>query len=58
MANFEDQPANFTDDNGNKYLVRCPQCKRENWVGTITKGICAWCEWKIPEKRISEIRFS
>ena len=28
---------------GKVYLVRCPKCDRENWVGSVTSGQCCWC---------------
>ena len=28
---------------GKVYLVRCPKCGRENWVGAVTYGVCCWC---------------
>ena len=33
---------NFEAD-GKIYLVRCPECGRENWSGAVASGICCWC---------------
>jgi hypothetical protein len=27
------------------FVVRCPNCKRENWSGAVAIGQCAWCGW-------------
>jgi ribosomal protein S27E len=35
--------ANFTGTDGRFYLVRCPECGRENYVFTVSSGICCWC---------------
>ena len=48
--------ANFIDEEGNLYLVRCMACHaeltelknqigRENWAPAVANGICAWCGW-------------
>ena len=29
--------------NGQIYLVRCPECKSENWAPAVSTGECAWC---------------
>lgn len=33
----------FVGDNGKLYLLRCPECKRENWSMAVATGRCAWC---------------
>ncbi len=43
--------ANFTNDEGKLYLVRCMACPdsgdrgKENWAMIVPKGMCAWCGW-------------
>jgi hypothetical protein len=43
---LEDNPANFRDEQGNPYLVRCPSCMRENYAIAVATGQCVWCGWK------------
>ncbi len=44
--------ANFTDEDGKLYLVRCLNCAdsgdrgRENWAPNVASGVCAWCGWR------------
>lgn len=33
---------NFYAD-GKAYLVRCPECGKENYVPAVILGRCAWC---------------
>lgn len=33
----------FTGDDGNKFLVRCPQCYKENYHPAVASGQCVWC---------------
>ena len=47
--NKEDQlknKANFTNENGDLYLVRCESCGNENYAPMVATGQCAWCGWK------------
>jgi len=37
---------NFIDDRGYFYMVRCPECKRENWAIAVADGVCAWCGYR------------
>lgn len=32
----------FMED-GQVFLVRCPKCKRENYIPAVATGVCAWC---------------
>ena len=32
----------FIDD-GKLYLTRCPKCKLENYLPSVSSGQCAWC---------------
>jgi ribosomal protein L37E len=34
---------NFRDKSGNVYLVRCPECGRDNYTINIASGMCTWC---------------
>lgn len=34
----------FTTEKG-EYLVRCPECGRENWAPNVATGVCAWCSF-------------
>lgn len=45
--------ANFEDEEGNLYLVRCMNCEgnrgRENYAMAVSSGSCAWCGWSEKE---------
>jgi ribosomal protein L37E len=43
MAEAEKELEKNFIHNGKVYLVRCPKCKRENWSGAVSSGVCAWC---------------
>lgn len=36
------KPPNFIS-NGKVFLVRCPECKKENWAMAVADGVCVWC---------------
>lgn len=36
---------NFRGRDGKLYLVRCPECKLENYSLSVAAGVCAWCGW-------------
>lgn len=44
---LEDNQANFRDDDGKPFVVRCPdpECARENYGPAVASGQCAWCGW-------------
>ena len=55
MAKAEmEMEENFLGDNGKFYLVRCPKCKRENWSGAVSSGVCAWCGFDANIKEFSK----
>lgn len=31
---------------GTILLIRCPQCKRENYALAVADGVCCWCGYK------------
>jgi ribosomal protein S27E len=41
-SNKETHP-NFIDSKGQFHLVKCPECKQENYAISVHSGICAWC---------------
>lgn len=41
---------NFEAD-GKTYLVRCPECKKENYAMAVSSGICAWCGYDANAKK-------
>lgn len=43
---LEDCRENFRDKDGKPFVVRCPQCLRENWAMAVASGQCCWCGWK------------
>ena len=46
-------------DRGQAFLVRCPECGRENYQMAVATGVCCWCGYdanpkpKAPEKKPS-----
>lgn len=42
---------NFRDKDGSLFVVRCPECKRENWGPAVASGTCAWCGWRESERQ-------
>jgi ribosomal protein S27E len=34
---------NFIDEDGNPYLVKCPECKKENYSLAVSSGQCSFC---------------
>jgi ribosomal protein L37E len=40
-----DNNGNFYDEKGNYYMVRCPECGRENYAPSVASGVCAWCSY-------------
>ena len=41
--------ANFYDEDGHYYMVRCTKCELENWAPAVASGQCAWCGYKHTE---------
>ena len=41
----------FYGENGDIYLVRCPECKRENYAMAVSSGTCAWCGWDVKDDK-------
>lgn len=33
----------FAREDGRLYLVRCPECGRENYAMAVSSGYCVWC---------------
>lgn len=34
---------NFISEDGQPFMVRCPECRKENWTPAVAAGKCAWC---------------
>ena len=34
---------NFVNRYGKLYIVKCPECKSENYAMAVSSGQCAWC---------------
>ena len=34
-----------------KLLIRCPECKKENYAPNVGSGICTWCYFDINAKK-------
>ena len=51
---LEDCRENFRGKDGKPYLVRCPQCGRENYTANVSLGICTWCGWKADKSLLKE----
>tara|TARA_R110000868_G_scaffold102014_3_gene280899 strand:- start:2745 stop:2894 length:150 start_codon:yes stop_codon:yes gene_type:complete len=41
-------------DKEKKMLIRCPECKRENYAFNVASGICTWCYFDINAKEEEE----
>ena len=37
---------------GKSYLVRCPECTRENYAPNVSLGICTWCGYDLNKTKI------
>lgn len=46
--------ANFELDDGERALVRCPSCGKENYALNVLSGICTWCAYDINAKEQEE----
>jgi len=42
---YKAERPNYRGKDGQLYLVRCPQCERENYAMNVALGVCAWCGW-------------
>ena len=31
------------------YLIRCPECNRENYIMNVPLGVCTWCGFNANE---------
>jgi len=40
---------NFVTDDGRVFLVRCPECRLENYTPAVASGQCAWCGFHPPD---------
>jgi ribosomal protein L37E len=38
------------------YLVRCPECGKENYAMAVSSGYCAWCGYKAVEEDVVDGR--
>ncbi|MFH2143075.1 MAG: hypothetical protein ABIJ97_11665 [Bacteroidota bacterium] len=36
-------------------LVKCPECRKENYAMAVLDGQCAWCGWEINRNEVEEI---
>jgi len=39
----------FRGDDDRLYMVRCPECGKENWAPAVASGQCAWCGYEAQE---------
>jgi ribosomal protein L37E len=47
----------FWAEKANKlYMVRCPECKNENWAMAVATGICAWCGYDCNSKNNKKVK--
>lgn len=50
MKTIQDKGANFRDEEGKLFLVRCYNCDSkhgvENYAPMVALGRCSWCGWK------------
>lgn len=40
----------FTEE-GKTYLVRCPECEKENYALNVASGVCTWCGYDANPKK-------
>ncbi len=45
---------NFCDEEGECYLVRCPECEKENYSPAVASGMCSWCGYDLNKKFLSK----
>ena len=38
--------------NEQTFLVKCPECERENWALAVATGICAWCRYDLNKTKL------
>jgi hypothetical protein len=43
MENIKDLELGNFFSNGQVYLFKCPECRRENCAINVSTGICTWC---------------
>lgn len=43
---------NFCDEDGAAFLVRCPECEKENYVLNVPSGICTWCDYNLNNHKV------
>lgn len=39
---------------GKVYLMRCPECERENYGPMVSSGQCAWCGYVVTRKTLTQ----
>ena len=40
----------FYGEDGHSFVVRCPECLRENYAMSVATGQCCWCGYIEPNK--------
>ncbi len=43
---------NFCNEDGKAYLIRCPDCGKENYFAQVSSGLCAWCGYDLNKTKI------
>ena len=43
---------NFCNEDGKAYLIRCPECDRDNYAFNVASGICTWCGYDLNKTKI------
>lgn len=51
MAQAEKKLEENFEYEGKTFLVRCPECGRENYAMSVSSGICAWCGYDANKER-------
>lgn len=45
----------YETEEGKRCMIRCFECGRENYVATVSSGLCAWCGFNANEEALEDI---
>lgn len=44
----------YRADDGRLFMVRCPECGKENYAAAVSGGICVWCGCYAKDEHLEE----